>query len=256
MPAGDASFYEVIRTFAGIPLFFNDHVNRLAAGISTRFAVPARLRECITAGIEALSECELIPEVNVRVVVTFKNGEFSILISYIPSSYPTERMYEEGVKLILHKAVRSNPEVKMLNTTLRSSVNEEIARQEAYEALLVNDDGFITEGSRSNVFFISNDEKISTAPDNMVLSGITRKMIIDICRNEGIEIIFEPVSATRLSKFTTVFITGTSPMVLPAERIDNVKFNVKNSLVTRLRELYSEKAEESIRNYLTDNKED
>jgi len=252
IPAGEAIFYEVIRTFAGIPLFFKDHMKRLCDGIATRYPVPEGLAENIITGINSLSDCELVQEINVRVMVTFRHEGYSLMICYIPSSYPSEKMYEEGVKLILHFAERQNPEVKIFNNNLRTSVNDELVKRDAYEALLVNSEGFITEGSRSNVFFIDSDNTIFTAPDNMVLSGITRKYIIEICRNESIGIILKPVKALDISKFQTIFITGTSPMVLPVERVDNEIFNPNNTLVARLHEIYSEKAEESIRNYLTD----
>ena len=56
--------------------------------------------------------------------------------------------------------------MKILNNRLRLSVNEELGKKKAYEALLVNRDGFITEGSRSNVFFVTEKGMIHTAPDN------------------------------------------------------------------------------------------
>ncbi len=251
-PQGETTFYEVIRTFAGIPLFFNDHITRISDGIATRYSVPERLSENIIAGINALSECELIQEINIKIMVTFSQKRYSLMICYIPSFYPTEKMYEEGVKIILQNAERPNPEVKILNTKFRTTVNEELAEKRAYESLLVNNEGLITEGSRSNVFFVDKNNILFTAPDHMVLSGITRKYIIEICRHEGIEIHFEPVRASAISKYQNVFLTGTSPMVLPVESIGDERFRIKNPIVTRLREAYSEKAEESIRNYLTD----
>ena len=45
----------------------------------------------------------------------------------------------------------------------------------------------ITEGSRSNIFFLK-DETLVTAPDNAVLNGITRKHILEICRENSIRL--------------------------------------------------------------------
>jgi len=248
--AGDTSFYEVIRTFSGTPVFFDDHVKRLTDGISTRYAVPSDMKENIRRGIKALVNSELFAEINVRVMVTFTGREHSIHICYIPSFYPSEKTYGEGVKLILFYAERLDPGVKLLNTRMRLSINEELNKQNAYEALLVNRKGLITEGGRSNVFFIKDNGTIFTAPDSLVLKGITRMYVIDLCKKEGIDLFFEPVSVNQLKEFVSVFITGTSPMVLPARSIDNVVYRTDNAIAGRLRKLYVRLAEESIRNYI------
>lgn len=256
MPEGDASFYEVIRTFAGIPLFFGDHMERLSRGIMTRYPLPDNLTKRISSAINLLAECDLIPEVNVRVVVTFTGQQHSLIVSYIPSSYPDEKMYREGVSLMLWKAVRNEPGVKMLNVTLRSEINEGLRKRKAYEALLVTPDGVITEGSRSNIFFISSEGALYTAPDRMVLQGITRKYIIELCRDEGIPVVFDPVKAEELNNFASAFITGTSPMVLAVSSIEELRFEPVNQVSARLRTLYSARAEESIRQFLTRRTED
>ena len=114
----------------------------------------------------------------------------------------------------------------------------------AYEAILVNENNLITEGSRSNIFFLKG-ENLVTAPDNVILNGITRKNILDICAENGIEVRFECVNAARIKEYDAVFMTGTSPMVLPFCCIDNESFDVKLPLIGRLRDLYLKKAEAS-----------
>jgi branched-chain amino acid aminotransferase len=162
-------------------------------------------------------------------------------------------MVREGVPLILFHAERLNPGVKMLNNRLRLSVNEELSRRGAYEALLVNSEGFITEGSRSNIFFVTEEGVVQTAPDSMVLSGITRRYVTGIIREEGIPIVFQAVRDDSLSGFTAAFITGTSPMVLPVRSIDGREFDVAHELTLKLRGIYSRLAERSIMDYLNGN---
>ena len=116
----------------------------------------------------------------------------------------------------------------------------------AYEALLVNNNNHITEGSRSNIFFLKGNI-LFTAPDNLILSGITRKYILEICRENGIKVELACIEPEDLPEYNSVFMTGTSPTLLPFNRIDNQYFNVSVPLIERLRRLYLEKAEESIR---------
>jgi len=222
-------------------------------GISTRYELSADIATEVRRGLNALIASELHGEINVRVTVTFTGQDHSLHICYIPSLYPFPEMVREGVPLILYHAERFNPGVKMLNRRLRLTVNEELARRDAYEALLVNREGFITEGSRSNIFFVTEDGVVQTAPDSMVLSGITRRYVLEIIRSERIPLVKDAVREDGISNYRSAFLTGTSPMVLPVRSIESQGFDVANNLTLRLRELYSEQVESSIRAYLDGN---
>lgn len=249
IPSGEVTFYEVVRTRDGVPLFFSDHMNRLKDGIATRYDLREDIAAEVRAGMKALANHERHDEINVRVTVSFSGYDHSLHICYIPSFYPSETMVREGVPLILYHAERLDPGVKMLNNRLRLSVNGELARRNAYEALLVNHDGFITEGSRSNIFFIAEDGTIQTAPDSMVLSGITRRYVTDIILKEGITLVTEAVKESDAGRFRSAFITGTSPMVLAVRSIEGLQFNVADPLIGRLREAYSDLAGRSMNDY-------
>ncbi len=246
---GDVTFYEVIRTREAIPLFFDDHMKRLSEGISTRYNIDHDIAEKVREGLDALAGRESFPEVNVKVTVTFTGQEYSLRIFYIASSYPDQDMISKGVRLLLYHAVRFDPGVKILNNRLRLSVNEELSEKGAYEALLVNREGYITEGSRSNVFFVAHDGTIHTASDKMVLQGITRRYVMQIIRNEGFVLVSEAVRAADISRFRSAFITGTSPMVLPVQSIEEQMFVVNNPVTERLRQVYAAMVSESMRNY-------
>jgi len=256
MASGEVSFYEVIRTKGGVPLFFDDHMKRLKDGISTRYDLKDDISELITEGLDALVRQETFAEINVRITVSFIGQEHSVHICYISSSYPNDETVRDGVSLIFYRAERFNPAVKLLNNRLRLSVNEALLKKKAYEALLVNNDGIITEGSRSNVFFVNAKGILYTAPDSMVLSGITRKYVIEICRKEGVKVIFEAVRVSEMHDFISAFITGTSPMVLPVKCIDNHIFRTDNDIIKRLIFLYRQLADDSIIKYQRRKKED
>lgn len=249
IPSGDVTFYEVIRTRKGIPMFFDDHMKRLIDGISTRYEIIGNIAEEVRAGLDTLSGTESFDEINIKVSVSFTGQEYSVHLCYIESFYPSDEMIRSGARLILYHAERFDPGVKILNDRLRLSVNEALQRKDAYEALLVNREGYITEGSRSNVFFVAHDRKIYTAPDSMVLPGITRKQVITLCKSEGIELVFEPVRSDEISGFQSVFITGTSPMVLPARSVDDTFFGPFSPVIEKLRQGYAELAEESMNRY-------
>jgi len=254
--SGEVSFYEVIRTRNGVPLFFDEHMKRLSNGISTRYDLDHDIADRVAAGFDALVSSESFTEMNVRITVTFTGREYSLHICYITSSYPTEDMIRDGVRLILFRAERFDPGVKILNNRLRATVNRELQRRQAYEALLVNRERLITEGSRSNVFFITDEDLIVTPPDSMVLSGITREKVIGLCRTEGMNLMFRSVAETDLPGFRSLFITGTSPMVLGVQSVEDHHFEVACPVTEKIRLLYEQLVLDSISNYKLRNRKD
>jgi branched-chain amino acid aminotransferase len=242
------SVYEVIRMIKGNPVFFHDHMDRLAGSVKIQGKEMLADFSVLRKAIITLTRAERRKETNLKIVFNYDNGDINYLVYYIEPIYPSAEQYRAGVKGILFHAERKNPESKVINHKLRSAIYHRLILESAYEALLVNEEDLITEGSRSNIFFLKADILV-TAPDNMILNGITRKYILEICSQNGIKVELRCVSINDLSGFDSVFMTGTSPMVLPFCRIEDKSFNVDLPMIVRLRELYISKAEESIRDF-------
>jgi branched-chain amino acid aminotransferase len=242
------SIYEVLRMVKGSPVFFNDHMERLIT--SARLQKKKMLADIATLkkDITNLIKADRKKEANLKIVFNYKKDSQDYLVYFIEPMYPSEEQYRKGVKGILFYAERKEPGSKVINHKLRSSIFHKLILEGAYEALLVNDNDQITEGSRSNIFFLRNDTLV-TAPDDMILNGITRKYILEICRENDINVRLTCVKAERLTDYEAIFMTGTSPMVLPFCYIDDKPFNVRIPLLGKLRNLYILKAEESIKKF-------
>jgi branched-chain amino acid aminotransferase len=242
------SVYEVLRMVKGKPVFFHDHMERLA--LSTRLQRKRKLadEESLKADILSLTRADKKKTANLKIVFNYKKDEYHYLVYFIEPIYPTDNQYANGVKGILYFAERKEPESKVINHKLRSSIYHKLILEGAYEAILVNNEDQITEGSRSNIFFIKHD-RLVTAPDNCVLNGITRKHILDICKEEGIPVEMRCADIKELADFDAVFMTGTSPVVLSFCCIDKYQYHVSLPLPAKLRHLYLQKAEESIRQF-------
>lgn len=239
------SIYEVIRMVNGTPLFFYDHVERLENSVRhQKKEMLARIEE-LRQDILRLSVPEGYSEANLKIVFNYNSGRSNYLLYFIRPVYPSQDQYDNGVKGILYQAERKDPSSKVINHRLRSEIFHKLILDGAYEAILVDHNNFITEGSRSNIFFI-REGILYTAPENRILSGITRKYIFDICSEHNIQVVSACVRAAEIYLFDSVFMSGTSPMVLPFSSIDDKVFNVKLPLLKELRKLYIEKAEESI----------
>jgi branched-chain amino acid aminotransferase len=245
------SVYEVIRMVRGNPVFFRDHMERLASSTAYQGRRMLADADMLRKAIIALTRSDRRKEINFKIVFNYNNGTDNFLVYFIEPVFPTADQYRKGVRGILFHAERKNPASKVINHKLRSSIYHRLIIEGAYEALLVNDKGLITEGSRSNVFFVRGDE-LMTAPDDLVLSGITRKHILDICREQQITVVLSCMKADELASCQSVFMTGTSPIVLPFCQINDRRFDPSLPLLKKLREFYSARAEASIREFMSE----
>lgn len=243
-----SSVYEVIRMVKGSPVFFYDHMDRLASSVNMQGKkMLADVKE-LRRDIINLTKTERKKEKNLKIVFNYNNDSSSYLVYFIESVYPGREQYKNGVRGTLFYAERKNPNSKVINHKLKISITRKLLLDGSYEVLLVNEQGLITEGSRSNIFFLKNQTLI-TAPDSMILSGITRKYIMKICEENNIKVELECVRADRLSEYDAVFMTGTSPMVLPFCCIDTINFKAGLPIFDKLRMLYLEKVGESIHRF-------
>jgi branched-chain amino acid aminotransferase len=246
------SIYEVIRMIKGCPVFFHDHMDRLETSVKIQQKESLAEYKVLRRDIINLAKTEKRKDINLKIVFNYNKDSTNYLVYFIEPIYPTEEQYKKGVKGILFYAERKDPESKVINHKLRSSIYHKLILEGGYEALLVNEENQITEGSRSNIFFLKGNS-LTTAPDEIILNGITRKHILEICRINKIKVRFMCVTVDSLPDYDAVFMTGTSPMVLQFFCIGDVYFNVRVPLIQNLRSLYIEKAEESIKSFMVIN---
>ena len=91
---------------------------------------------------------------------------------------------------------------------------------------------YIAETTSSNIFFVFK-KKIITPKADCFLNGITRKTIIKISKKLGIAVTEKYLKLKDIKTATECFITGTAAEITPVQSIDELKFNVKNNLITR-----------------------
>ena len=224
---GLPSVYEVIRLSGGRPQFLQEHYDRLERSLaSMRIPVPFT-RDELAGCIAQLGEESGIKDHNIKVEVDV-SGHSTMYLN--PTHYPSAEQYEKGVRTGLFKGERKNPNIKMMDRELRDATDKAIKSGGLYEVFLVNRDGIITEGSRSNVFFIKNGE-IYTSPTDTVLPGVTRTVIIRILEDAGIPLHYCAIKQDELNSFDAAFISGTSPKVLPVAAIGDTAYDVDDPVL-------------------------
>lgn len=226
--------YEVLRIVNGTPLFVQDHLHRLfkSAQIARKRVVYSEAE--ITNHIKLLIQKNRVGNGNLLV-----SCKTNLKIFFIPHNYPSAEMYKSGVECGILKAERENPNAKVFQTSVREKANEIIFKYNFYEVLLIDRLNRITEGSRSNLFFVK-DNQIITSPGNEVLLGITRQQTIQLVKTLGISFYEKEVLYSELATFDAIFITGTSPKILPVKQIDSILFDCKNEILRMLMSNFDE----------------
>lgn len=234
------AFYEVIRVIDGVPLFFQDHIDRLWSSMELLGYKPPFDNETIKEQILKLIKVNKSYNYNVKIIINGLNLDRpNLFVYYVLSNYPEARMYEEGVDTILCRAERDQPNAKLIAADFRAKVNRRIEKSNVYEALLVNNQGQITEGSRSNTFFVK-DDTFYTAPEEDVLVGITRSRIIQLCRELGYRVVEGHINVDFLNSIDGLFLTGTSPKVLPIATVDEHNYrSSENHAIRAIHDAYN-----------------
>jgi branched-chain amino acid aminotransferase len=230
--------YEVFRLLDGKPFRPHDNIQRLReslALINYEYPIDENL---IVSRIEKLAELDNVSQGNVKYVLLKDDNKYIELMFFISHYYPSIEENKEGVKTLMLHAKRLNPTIKMINKDLRGLANSIITEKNVFEVLLVNDMGYVTEGSRSNFFMVKNDV-VYTPPIDTVLPGTVRKRVIEICQNNDIEIVEKNIHYSRLHNYNAAFLTATSLGVLPINSINSDVFEVDNSVLRFLQNEYS-----------------
>ena len=148
----------------------------------------------------------------------------------------------KGVKAITMLDNRwSRPDIKttqlLPNVLAKTYANE----KNAYEGIFIDHEGYVTEGSSSNIWIINKKNEILTREiDGKILSGITRKTISQFAKNNNFKMLEKKFTKDEMLNSREVFLTSASSFVTPIIEIDNVK--IGNGIIGKtsieLRNLY------------------
>jgi branched-chain amino acid aminotransferase len=243
------SIYELLQVKNFVALFLEDHLERLFQSLKLENLWIKETYKDIEDRIYGLIRKNSVQSGKIRLEIHFSNysplNDYNVYLFTIPHNPPADHQYQYGVSTIFCRAVRKDPNVKIMNTEARKLADKRIGETEAYEAILLDNGGYITEGSRSNLFFVKGNTLI-TPPDDTVLQGITRKKILEICRKDNIDTRTQMIHQKEISQFDAAFLSGTTPKVLPIQRIEEFVFQVENPLIKFIINAYNDMVEKYV----------
>jgi len=140
-----------------------------------------------------------------------------VLVSPAPSS---AEMREKGVGAILVPEFRwSRCDIKAIGLLGSVLAVQQAKEKGAEEAIFVRD-GIVTEGTHTNVLAVFNGHILTHPLGHFVLSGITRGVVLELCRQTGIASKEQTFRAEELNRASEIIITGTNKEITPIIRLD------------------------------------
>jgi branched-chain amino acid aminotransferase len=241
--------YEVLRVGQGRPLFLKEHIDRFFSSAALENVTVDVSRKFIRQAVKMLIEQNRMQQGNIKFIFHRSiQGDNRFMAWVMPFFYPSAKHYSEGVVVGSMQAERENPNAKKNIYSLRKQADSIILKGDFREVVYVNARGHITEGSRSNIFFILGNH-LFTPKSSTVLPGITRAKVLQLAAEEKMAVTETDIRLSDMEKFDTCFLTGTSPKILPVLRLTTTTFDVLNRYMRLLMEIYDEMMEADIRGF-------
>jgi branched-chain amino acid aminotransferase len=225
--------FETMRAYHGKIFLLERHIKRL-----TDSAVAIGLGSGL-AGIDLAQACRDTVEANnlpdARLRLTVTNGESdafpwarvsgrpTVVITAIPYAPPEAERYEQGFRIGLTSLRRCQQSllstIKSTNYLLSVLARMEAARQGLQETLMLNDDGFIAEGSGCNVFFVKASRLVTPSLGSGILPGITREVVIELADRLGFDVTEGTVGLGVLRSSKEAFLTNAMIEIMPLVQV-------------------------------------
>jgi branched-chain amino acid aminotransferase len=226
--------YETLRAYQGRIFLLERHLARLRRSCDLiGLTLPVKDDAWVSIIIEILVRNGL-EDAGLRLTISRGEGELGIdpglcarptvvvmAKSFVP--YPA-RMREQGVRLQLVSVRRNpqsaqSPQIKSLSFLNNILAKQEAIQAGAYDALMLNMDGHVTECTTSNVFFVANQRLHTPSVACGILEGITREVVIELARDLGIGVEEGAYAAEDVLQADECFMTNTGLEVMAVSQI-------------------------------------
>ncbi len=249
--------YEVIHAYHGKPFRLAAHVARLRRSLG-ELRIEADAAQLTAIVPELLRRDGLDGEALIYVQVTRgaaprrthafpPPGTPPTFFAFAWPFAPKEEWYTPGLTLVTLPDDRwARCDIKTTALVANVMGHQRAVEQGAGEALFVRD-GALTEGTLSNAWAVFGGE-VRTAPlSNLILPGIKRDAVLELCAQAGIPVRLAPVLAHELPRADEVFVTSTMHDVAPAAVLDGRALPAAHPVTDRIRRLFREAVERECR---------
>jgi len=222
--------YEVIRTYRGIPFQLDAHLARLERSAEAiRLTMPYQARDWRGFVAEGIKQGGYEDsKVYIQVTRGVAPRDHAFPVAATPTAIMTVRAMKPldatlratGVGVITLEDPRwGRCDIKSVNLLPNVMAKQRAQEAGAFEAIFVRD-GLVTEGTVSNVMVVRNGVVLTAPEGPHILSGVTRALVLDLARKEGLAVEERSVSRDDMQTADELLLTGTTVEVLPVVRVD------------------------------------
>ena len=227
--------YETMRAYKGTLFLLDRHLGRLQQSAQyIHMKLPMPLDEIGGALKESLRVNNL-ENAYVRIQISRGPGEIGLDPALCPKptmvivakpfkDYPAE-YYENGVRVAIVNTRRNhplalNPAIKGTNFLNNILAKVESIQAGAYEGIMLNWEGFVAEGTISNIFMVKAGTLVTPSLSVGILEGVTRGLVLDLAKRENIQSRQAAFTPQELYSADECFITNTTIEVMPVTVVD------------------------------------
>lgn len=241
--------FESLRCYRREFFLLEEHLDRLfESAQSLGWRLPFSRQE-ILEKIQAECQTKELERAFVRVTIyrDWDQEKYEIATTIIPEKEYSAQYYREGATLAIvptrrNSPIAVSPQIKSNNTLGGIFAYEEGRIQGAFETLLLNEEGYVTEGTTCN-FFVVRKGKVITPPVYLgILAGVTRDYVMKLAAEEKIEVAQTPLTRHDVYNADEAFLTNTSMGIMPVRCVDGrmVGTIAPGELTRRLMERFQE----------------
>jgi D-alanine transaminase len=247
--------YEVVKTVGGgPPLDLERHFRRLERSLGAIRLEPPMSRGAMLAVMRELVRRNGLSDAKIYIQITRgtapRDQAFpartrpSVVMTVRRAAWPSDEQRERGVAVMTASDLRwRRCDIKSTSLLANCLHRQEAVERGCREAWLYDDRGYVTEGSSSNAWIVDDGDRPLTHPtDHRILGGVTRDVVLELARGEGIEVAERPFSLDEARRAREAFLTSTTSWVLPVTTIDGtpVGDGRPGPVTRRLMRLYSD----------------
>jgi len=248
---GDA-VWEGLRVYNGRIFCFEKHINRLMESAkSIDFANIPTVEDVKKAVFSTLEANGMQDETHIRLTLTrgekITSGMNPELNQFgctliVLAEWKSSIFYGKELCLVTSNIRRNSPLCMDSKIHHANLINNILAKIEANhagadDAVMLDLNGFVAETNATNIFMIKDGIVLTPFP-KACLPGITRGLIIELCKNNNIQIIEQDISVTELYNADEAFTTGTMGELARVNEIDKRKIKNRGSLLVKLQQLF------------------
>ena len=240
---GDA-IYEVIASYNNKPFKIEDHLDRLFINLKDIKISVNYSRQEVKNILESVIEKN---DLNNQIIYLQISRGHEDIRDHIPGPSPSPTIFvcsfplknipnaqTTSIKASLKKDFRWRKS-NIKSTSLLANVMYKIqASEEDFFEIILQENGYITEGAVSNVFCVKNNEVKTPSLENNILPGITRSVIIDIVNKIGIKITESKISVEDFMNSDEIWITNTTKGILLVSEIDEVQVSNSDNVYSKV----------------------